>query len=49
MNTEAKREMAQRLHEDHGATINRYPVLRWEFGVLYRDMDAIVKGGEEFP
>ncbi|MFB6271655.1 MAG: hypothetical protein ABEL51_02050 [Salinibacter sp.] len=39
--SEAKREMAQRLYEEHGATINAYPGLRWEFGVLYRDISEL--------
>lgn len=38
---EAKREMAQRVLDEHGETINAYPDLRWEFGVLYRDMDDL--------
>lgn len=27
--------------DEHGETINAYPGLRWEFGVLYRDMDEL--------
>ena len=33
--------MAQRVLDAHGETINAYPGLRWEFGVLNCDMDEL--------
>lgn len=39
--SDAKRHMIAEMHEDHGATIAAYPLLRWEFGLLYRDVDEL--------
>lgn len=39
--SDAKRHMIAEMQADHGETIAAYPLLRWEFGLLYRDMDEL--------